>query len=176
MNFDPSKNQYTQWEVDRYLLCDPTFDRDAFEQRMLEDLQYAEQVAAAVAELQAISHAAKICNSDSTNNVSVAKPQPYNKRTLPNASRWAVLATVAATLMAVSVWQFRNIPNDEQLSQLADNWVAFEGLTTAESLEMIATDDQTTENSGEAGANEQTDWLVEAAREFYLAKNEGAPG
>jgi hypothetical protein len=54
--------------------------------------------------------------------------------------------------------------------------VAFEGLSTAESLELIATDDQPSENQTDVEGSEQSDWLVEAAREFYLAKNDGAAG
>jgi len=177
MNSDPANNQNSQWEVDRYLLSDPSFDRDAFEQRMLEDLSLAELVAASFADLQAISTAARAYAIESANSASTVKPQLISKNaTSPNVYRWAILVAAAVVLISVSVWQFRNTANDDQLSQIADNWVSIEGLTTAQSLELIATEDQPNEIPTDAEANEQFDWLVEAAREFYLAKNDGAAG
>ncbi len=181
MSTDPANNRNAQWEVDRYILSDPSFDRDAFEQRMLADLALAEQVVASVADLQALSAAARLPFDVSTNPPAIAAStnpaQPASKNPIGlNTSRWAILVSAAVVLMAFSVWQLRNTPNDEQLSQIADNWVAIEGLTTAESLELITSEDQTTEIQSDAEALEQSDWLVEAAREFYLAKNEGAAG
>lgn len=171
MNTDSTEKQNKQWEVDRYLLADPTFDRDAFEQRMLEDLSLAELVAASVADLQIVSHAVR-ATSPSTNCVSTLKPQ-HQSLTSSSTFRWAVLVA-AAMLISVSVWQFRQTSKEEQLSQMVDKWVAIEGLTTADSLELIATEEQGSDADTET--NEQSDWLVEAAREFYLAKNDGAAG
>ena len=180
MNSDPAHNQDSQWEVDRYLLSDPSLDRDAFEQRMFEDLSLAERVAESVAALQAISSAARVSARASAISATTIKSQLTSKNpTSPcyqATYRWATLVTAAVVLMTVSVWQFRNTSNDDQLSQIADNWVAFESLTTAESLELIATEDQPSEKPLDVETNEESDWLVEAAREFYLAKNDGAAG
>ena len=171
MKSDPTKNQNAQWDIDRYLLSDPSLDRDAFEQRMLDDLSLAEQVAASVADLNTISSAARLPHKTSR----FAKPARF--------SGWSMLVTAAALLMTVSAWQLRNSSNDDQLSQIANNWVAFEGLTTVESLEPITTEEQSNESpdnsnpdNADADTAEQSDWLVEAAREFYLAKNDGAAG
>lgn len=169
MNPDLSTNQYSQWDVDRYLLSDASLDRDAFEQRMLEDLSLAKQVASSVADLQAISSAASLPLRHSV----AVKLHPV--------SSWSMLAAAAALLIAFTAWQLSNAPNEDQLSQIADNWVAFEGLTTVESLELIATEEPANDASGnedqaDPGTVEQSDWLVEAAREFYLVKNDGAAG
>lgn len=170
-----------QWDIDRYLLSDPTLDRDAFEQRMLDDLSLAEQVAVSVADLQAISSVA--CSAAS---IAIAAPRTSSSRFSPTTNRWALLASAASLLIAVSTWQVRSVSSDSQLSLIADNWVTFENLTDAASLELIATEHQLSENlpgenqSGEyqtdAESAEQSDWLVEAAREFYLANNDGAAG
>ena len=169
-----------QWDIDRYLLSDPTLDRDAFEQRMLDDLSLAEQVAVSVADLQAISSVA--CSAAS---IAIAAPRTSSSRFSPTTYRWALLASAAALLIAVSAWQVLSVSSDAQLSLIADNWVTFENFT-GESLELIATEHQLSENlpgenqSGEyqtdAESAEQSDWLVEAAREFYLANNDGAAG
>lgn len=171
MNTDSTEKQNRQWEVDRYLLADPTFDRNAFEQRMLEDLSLAELVAASVADLQIVSHAARV-TCPSAISVSTVKPRQPSLSS-STAYRWAVLVA-AAMFISVSVWQFRQTSKEAQLSQIVDNWVAIEGLTTADSLELIATEEQASDSDAET--NEQSDWLVEAAREFYLAKNDGAAG
>ena len=165
-----------QWDIDRYLLSDPTLDRDAFEQRMLDDLSLAEQVAVSVADLQAISSGAL-----SAASTAMAAPRTSSSRFSQTTYRWALLATAAALLIAVSAWQFRSTSSDAQLSLIADNWVTFENLTGAESLELIATENQLGENQPDeyqtdAESAEQSDWLVEAAREFYLANNDGAAG
>ncbi len=175
MNLDPANKHNSQWEVDRYLLCDPSFDRDAFEQRMLEDLSLAEQVASSVPGLQTIASAAS--SFAVSTSASAIKPQLVSKKPIVSSAKGrAGLVTAAAVLLAFSVWQLRKTPNDEQLAQIADSWVAIEGLTTAESLELVAAEEPSTDIHTDAEANEQADWLVEAAREFYLAKNDGAAG
>ena len=108
-------------------------------------------------------------------------PQTPTNGSYRRAYRWAILVTAAVLMLAVSAWQFRDHSSEDQLSLIADNWVAFENLTSAESLELIATEDrpneiQPNESQSDADSDEQADWLVEAAREFYLAKNEGAAG
>jgi hypothetical protein len=177
MNTDSDNNRsYSQWDIDRYLLSDPSLDRDAFEQQMLDDIWFAEQVANSVADLQSISFAARSTLSK-TSAVPHVSPIPYSEAIY----RWAPIVTAAVILIAVSAWQFRSPSNDDQLSLIADNWVAFENLTTVESLELIANDGhfnevQSADDQADTESNEQSDWLVEAAREFYLAKNEGFAG
>ena len=199
MNLKHTNKQNLQWDVDRYLLLDPSFDRDAFEQRMFEDVELAEMVAGSVADLHAISAAARLSDkvTSSTSSTSEAlgcrNSEPtalaaglevvvHHERQSNLSARsqrrayWAISVTAALLLLTVSVWKLGGTSNEEQLSQIADNWAAFEGLTTGETLELIANDDPATETQNDAEASEQTDWLVEAAREFYLAKNDGAAG
>jgi hypothetical protein len=167
MNSNSTIKLNLQWEVDRYLLCDPSLDRDAFEQRMLEDFKLAELVANSVADLQSISSAVQ-ANRLPVRSSPIAKPK--------RIAYIALLITAALVLLTVSVRQLRQTATEAQLSQIADNWVAFEGLTTGESLDLIATEYSPTENQVDSDANEQSDWLVEAAQEFYLAMNEGVAG
>ncbi len=182
MNPDPNAKQDSnhdrQWDIDRYLLLDPSFDRDAFEQQMLEDLTLAARVADSVLELHSIAVGARkpvkvFANGSQSIGASDSK---RGRGGLQVIRRWTPWVAAATLFTAVSVWQFRGISKDAQLSEIADNWMAIEGLSTVETLELVVADELPTENHGEVEASEQTDWLVEAAREFYLAKNEGAAG
>ena len=188
MNFNQAKKNISnsndlQWDIDRYLLSDPTLDRDVFEQRMFVDLALAEQVAVSVEDLQAITSVARSASA----SAAFASSRNFTSRYKSAAFRWTLLATAAALLIAVSAWQFRSTSSDTQLSLIADNWIAFENLTAAESLELVATEGhpsdyqhasalQPSENQVDTESYEQSDWLVEAAREFYLANNDGAGG
>lgn len=49
-----NSEQESHWEIHRYLLDDPSFDRDTFEQRMLEDTDLALAVADEVERLELI--------------------------------------------------------------------------------------------------------------------------
>ena len=51
-----SKNM---WDIDAYLLGDPTVDQHAIEQRMLDDPDFALQVAQAVEDLEVMSEVAR---------------------------------------------------------------------------------------------------------------------
>ncbi len=190
----PAGNQQAedlQWTIERYLLDDPTFDRDVFEQQMLADISLAEQVAASVAHLQLVSATADINR--------IQYPAMPSSRTAQAAqpgaavSTWmvrlAVLASAAALLIAISAWQLRFARNEDQLARIADNWTAFENLNSEEALELVSASESDSHSTdflrdtdprsdapNESTSNEQADWLVEAAREFYLASNEGAAG
>ena len=177
-----------QWEIERYLLDDPTLDREAFEQRMLNDVSLAEQVATAVAHMQLIAEAV-----DSTSTHRVTKATPTAPAVLTGRTafdqwiyRSSILASAAALLIAVTAWQYRSHKDDDQLARIADNWSAFENLTTEEALGLVLAseshsldvlhDDALQGEPNDSAAIEQSDWLVEAAQEFYLASNEGAAG
>ena len=183
-----------QWNIDRYLLDDPTLDREAFEQQMLADTSLAEQVAASVLNMQLLAQA-----------VSTIKPTPVAPASSPSAAPlvvpvtdrssmhrpalWLMFTSAVLLIVAISSWQFRRFSSDDQLARIADNWNAIETLSATESLDLVLASDssdvltseattftpQTSEDSG-AESSEQSDWLVEAAREFYLATNEGAAG
>lgn len=181
MKPDPTPNQTEmQWNIDRYLLDDPTLDREAFEQQMLSDELLAEQVAASVANLHLLAQAACSVKTPST--------QPARHHLVSSPALWSILTSAAVLIVAVSSWQFIERSNDKQLARIADNWSAIENLSTSESLDLVyaadVSDIPTIESSSSLPADdatdgdtrEQSDWLVEAAREFYLANNEGAAG
>jgi len=181
-----------QWDIDRYLLHDPTLDSEQFEQRMLLDLSLAEQVADSVPRLQLLSRAA----AGATASAVKAEERPAAHRGGHRAGGWAALALVAAVLLAVSVWQFQarfasllltsgDLPSDSQLSRMAEHWVACESLSVLETADIVTeTDFVRSDEASEANeievseseSSEPADWLVEAAREFYLVNHEGSAG
>ncbi len=182
----PSRDE-RQWEIDRYLLDDPTLDRDAFELQMLDDVSLAEQVAATVGSLELIELAA----SSATHQV--IHTTVSFKRSFVAVPVWAVLATVASILIAVAFW--RNLPNeaadhvavsfefgesDRLLPLIAEHWLAFEHPSVVnhdeeEVLSEIANGSRRNELS-ELELLDQTDWLVEAARQFYQENGQGTQG
>ncbi len=177
-----------QWEIDRYLLGDPTLDRDAFELQMLDDVSLAEQVAASVGAMELIEVAA----------CSVTRPDiqatiPCRRSTVAaGIPVWAMLATVATVLIAVAYW--RNLPNeaihatrastefaesDRLLSQIAEHWLAFENPIIVNHEEDVFAEIANGSRRSELSEHElvdQTDWLVEAARQFYQENGEGTQG
>ncbi len=183
MKPEPMSNQIEmQWNIDRYLLDDPTLDREAFEQQMLADDSLAEQVAASVANFQVLSQAASILSAPTL--------PPVRSRALSRPALWATLTAAAILLVAFTGWRFMKVSSDDQLARIADNWTAIENLSSSDSVDLALAVDAsdasalepttTYSHSGDeatdADSREQSDWLVEAAREFYLANSEGAAG
>lgn len=187
---DPQRDDDQQWDVERYLLNDPALDRDAFEQRMLDDTSLAEQVAASVAHLSLVAEAASGTSAYSAHcqTASALRTQAMRRTTPIWISRFVALASAATLIFAISVWQFRSTTNDDQLARIAENWTAFENLTADEAVELTAAsqsllvdslpneDEFRADDMTESTSTDQRDWLVEAAREFYLASSEGAAG
>lgn len=175
-----------QWQIDRYLLDDPTLDRETFEQQMLADVSLAEQVAASVVNLQDLKIAAA---SAATSTVAIA-PSTDDSVHGSRIPVWATLATVAALLLGIICWHQAPSPtdvkssaeisaNEVQLSQMAEHWLAFDNQFSVHQEEEFLPDldpgfrrhEQT-----ELELINQTDWLVEAAREFYQESSGGTQG
>ena len=183
-----------QWNIDRYLLDDPTFDREAFEQQMLADTSLAEQVAASVLNMHLLAQAVGVPAPTLVAPASSPSAAPLvvsstDHSAMHRPALWLMFTSAVLLIVAISSWQFRRFSSDDQLARIADNWNAIETLSATESLDLVLASDssdvlsadtttfapQTSEDSG-AESSEQSDWLVEAAREFYLATNEGAAG
>ncbi len=184
-----------QWDIERYLLNDPALDRDLFEQRMLNDTSLAEQVAASVGNLNLVAEAASAASASCTPYQTAPTPISqvvHNTTSIWTTSIWiprfVAIASAAMLLIAISAWQLRSATHDDQLARIADNWTAFESLTTDEAIELTSAsqshlvdalpieDEFRSDDLTESTSNDQRDWLVEAAREFYLASSEGAAG
>ncbi len=177
-----------QWEIDRYLLGDPTLDRDAFEQRMLNDVSLAEQVAASVAQLELIELSAIAAGLPQALVVS-----PHRRRESRQVMTvWALLATVATLLVALANWRdgssksvdtpsvtFELAASDLQLAEIAEYWLATENANLISLEEEVSTEAFVNSRRGtqtEPESVEPTDWLVEAATQFYSENGEGKQG
>lgn len=166
------------WDIDGYLLDDPTVDREAIEQKMLDDPAFALQVAEAAEQLSLIARVA----ATSTDKVQLA---PQSDRTdtttkrIPASSTVikAVVALAATLLVAVAIVSTRD-KSSAKLDDVANNWIELKDDITAESSNSIA---MTTSNPGlefdadTSGAALTTspdgssadDWLLDSAVMFF---------
>ncbi len=165
------------WDIDGYLLGDPTVDRQAIEQKMQDDPAFALQVAEAAEQLSLIARVA----ATSTDKVLLA---PQSVRTDTSTKRFtasstvtkAVVALAATLLIAVAIVAKRG-NSSAKLDDVANNWIELKNDITAESSSSIAM----TSNSGlefdvEASAvtlatspdgSSADDWLLDSAVIFF---------
>lgn len=184
----------SDWDIYQYLLTEPaddsksSFDRAAFEVRMSRDIELAERVAQAVAELQLLARAASLApasarQSDSTD--STKRPeQERQSRSHANIVAFA-LAAAAILLLTLTVGRFgenvtrsSNAQLETNIAEVANAWLALENSTNsvAEELVPVEMEPLSTTRSNSVDVNEeQSDWLLEAAREFYQ-DNSGVAG
>ena len=94
-----------EWEACRYVLEDPTLDRQAFELRMLDDVELALAVARAMSDvelLRAASHRISQADQPLTSQAQVAVQSSVHVTTTSSADigwHWTSLAALAATLL-----------------------------------------------------------------------------
>jgi hypothetical protein len=174
-----------QWDIDRYLLDDPTLDRDAFEQQMLDDPALAEQVATSVAQWKILEIAAKSVQPSKRLDDMPSIPTGSGL----SVGSWAVLATVALMLVALSLWSLFSNPaprgvvvasklaaSERLLSQIAERWLDVESPQVYVQEEELISESDLGLRRGEQTEMElsdQSDWLFEAARQFYQESSEG---
>ncbi|MEZ6135896.1 MAG: hypothetical protein R3C53_13395 [Pirellulaceae bacterium] len=121
-----------RWEIDRYLLNDPSFDSAAFEARMLDDETLALTVADELARIQQITHAAQLSSASEFGGL---LPQAPRLRQF-SAANWLpaiMLAVAASVALALAVLRIgdghsnvRAPTDDAQLTAIAQNWLAFD--------------------------------------------------
>lgn len=181
-----------QWQIDRYVLGDETFDRAEFESLMLKNDNLALAVGDSVSDMQLIALA------DGTTNCANEKTLPaiemVSERDARGLARGMVLLATSAVLLVAGFLWFRSSSNSDSMTQrqeaggdisaLAENWVALK------SPQLDATDlfngdyMGAAENSRDVEevwllsnfhdaeyASEQDadveDWMLEAAQVFY---------
>jgi hypothetical protein len=143
-----AQNSELNWDIERYLLDDPTLDRQEFETRMLADVDLALAVAEQVHRLEALAQASR-----QLTNWQLAK-QPSSPQVLAGGTGRPVevsygflaLAVLAASLLVAVNWirtiedrgvgtstaqnhaeKNRNaITSDDGMSVLVDRWLAIQ--------------------------------------------------
>lgn len=165
-----------QWDVERYLLDDPSLNRDEFEARMLDD----EQLALAVAdEVELLQRVVAACREP----VSAVTHGPKS-----NHITWHRIATIglaiAATLLVAllvrmnhetrqTAQETQRTPHSQpsdplqvQMRAVAEQWVALDVSYDADETSSAASD-LVAEPAFDVGLDEE-DWMLQAAREFFL--------
>ena len=209
-------NKGNQWQALRYVLDDPTLDRAAFEQRMLEQADLALAVADAVGQISLVQSAAagtalpasslRVASQDDffAPNLVAISTEPY-------LWHWSSLAALAAVLMLAIGFGAGQLSSLEQSTAesgaatlapdnlasegghsdvspnasadvqaldsqhfVADHWLATGRETPASDLfdgsDLLLSGDDAREflpNATESESDEDDDWMLRAAREFY---------
>lgn len=166
------------WDIDGYLLGDPTVDREAIEQKMLDDPTFAFQVAEAAEQLSVIASAAE----KSTDKVLLApqssRTEAQTKRLTSSSTVFKVVVALAATLLVALAIVAKRGSSSAKLDDVANNWIELRNDITAESSSSIA---MTISNPGlefDADASATTlatspdgsssdDWLLDSAVIFF---------
>lgn len=186
-----------EWDAYRYVLDDPSLDREAFEARMLSDVDLALAVAEAVSHIDALRAASSIVSvSASSRPQKVAGVESGLATTERYTVHWSIVASLAATLLAaVGLLNYAvlfkspaDVPADYARSQageqrLAESWLALRNvelvdvssnlvdvssnLESAKVEELEAVEPIATDGSSES------DWLLDAAQEFYAQREAG---
>lgn len=160
------------WDIDGYLLGDPTVDREAIEQMMLDDPAFALQVAEAAEQLSIIARTA----AKSTDKVVLA-PQPVRSEARSKFPVIKFIALAATLLIAVAIVSTRD-NSSAKLDDVANNWIELKNDITAESSNSIA---MTTSSPGlefdadtsaaamatSPDGSSGDDWLLDSAVIFF---------
>lgn len=183
-----------QSSIDRYLLEDPSFDRAAFEQQMLEDGDLCERVAMSVAELQLVATAVRACgpvHAAMAGSTEFAALPPSSPLTVGRTA-WLgppMLALVAVLLVSFLLWRSIDLSNtavpDQQgeshWASIAENWSELasagdEPHTEPLDEELVTTSAPASLQTNAPESSEQNDWILDAAHEYYLASTQGTAG
>lgn len=180
------------WDAYRYILDDPTLDRQVFEARMLDDLDLALAVAEAVSHVDALRAASFIAPSPSRVMPSQVVPVA-SAGAESSAWRLSTLIVLAAGLLLtigivnyqlLTSHRFRDpstmAAQSKLLEQsLAESWLAIrqtelvDGSTNlvdiSTNVEALRDDDSLPDAVDAVGE----DWLMDAAREFYAQGEAG---
>jgi hypothetical protein len=162
------------WDIDGYLLGDPTVDREAIEQKMLDDPAFALQVAEAAEQLSIIARTA----AKSTDQVLLAPQSSRSESQTKHLPVFKVILALAATLLIAVAIVAKRGNSSAKLDDVANNWIELKNDLPAESSNSIA---MTTSNPGlefdaDASAaalatspdgSSTDDWLLDSAVIFF---------
>ena len=162
------------WDIDGYLLGDPTVDREAIEQKMLDDPAFALQVAEAAEQLSLITRVA----ATSTDQVLLAPQSSRAEAQTKHLPVFKLVVALAATLLIAIAIVGKRGNSSAKLDDVANKWIELKNDITAESSNSIA---MTTSNPGlefdaDASAtalatspdgSSAEDWLLDSAVIFF---------
>ena len=180
-------NEEQHWEIQRYILGDPTLDVEQFEQQMLDNPEMALAVADEVASI----HLLATCDSPSPAGTGDALGLPSSNSLGASKSPWVLLGFAASLLVCIFTWLGQPGPrfpdasstastrvSEASLEEFAEQWISLQVATSdsysAESSYYVVTDGGTAGLDPSDSALELTseheagnDWLLEAAQLFY---------
>lgn len=184
------------WQIDSYLLGDPTLDRQAFEQLMLDDPALALQVVEAAERLELLTKVASQTSLSAASTLTISDldldsqsaPQSTITESSLRSSRRMMLAvmitTAAALLIALIPTQFNR--GNSRLDEVAINWLALESEVSSDSdaslsittstmvdTDIVPADSEISSpalaaNDGTSSENgSNEDWLLDTAVIFF---------
>lgn len=168
-----------RWDIDRYLLHDPEMDRDAFEQRMLEDPRIAMAVGNAVEQLMLI----KAANLEVDQAVDI-RVEPI--REVDHRQGWLRVAAAVAALLLIAVLfgMLRSLdgpavvqtPQETNeswnISDVAENWVVLQTEDSNPAYLVDGAGEDLEVSMVTAGTEQppaEEEWIIEAAQQFFAA-------
>lgn len=161
-----------RWEIESYLLGDPSINRQAFEQQMQNDWQLALKVGEVAEHLEAVARAAATSKSAELNPSLANGGALINNGGSPiesakTSSNWQLWIAVAATvLLAVSIIWYGRTPRN-QFEEVADHWLGLQfdqDLQVDSESDVISQRQRSISDSDDVAAD---DWLIEGAVAFY---------
>jgi hypothetical protein len=166
------------WEIDGYLLGDPSVDRQSIEQRMLDDPDFALKVAEAAETLEMFAVAAKsiqslavAANAATITLPTITHPSVIQSSHSSGASVWKIALAIAAMLVmgAASILFFNG--NQRGYDEVANSWLALGQELLPGSSAPIESDvpDGILDFEVEIAASDidDDDWLIDSAIAFY---------
>jgi len=182
-----------EWDVYRYVLDDPSLDREAFEVRMLSDVDVALAVAEAVSHIDALRAASSIVSvSANSHSEKVAGEEAGLALAERFTVHWSLVACLAATLLvAVGLLNYAVLfesPADYARSQageqrLVESWLALRNaelvdvssnlVDASSNLESAKIEELEAVEPIATDASSESDWLLDAAQEFFAQREAG---
>ena len=174
-------NDCKRWDILGYVLEDPELDRADFESKMLADVNLAMEVASAVQQVELFRKAFRFSGAEASVPANI---RPTNVQATQMSLHWSSLCGLAvALLVAIGLGQaqLRRLvgttePNAlvsaSSAQVLAERWLALRIETRSDGPHLgdadgTADDMRESQSPGEFEWDENEDWLLEAAREYY---------
>ena len=176
-----ASHERRRWEIERFVLQDPTLDLAAFEARMLDDPQLAEEVAVCVSRLQQMAAACRLATPPAIATVSASAscgPSSTPPRWTAVRGKLLAAASLAATVAVVwAAWPSESPrptkatalrqPLDElpvgsqpRLAEIAQQWMVLE--SAADEPPPVELDPQ-----APSFVSDDSDWMLQVPAEFF---------
>ncbi|MEM8734946.1 MAG: hypothetical protein AAGG44_12020 [Planctomycetota bacterium] len=179
-----------EWQIERYVLGDEGLDRDAFEDRLVEEPDLAWRVAKAVDDLMVLKGAAAGLSirdepqaySTAANSTSTLAADEQSKV----GHVWRTLAALAAmALVCIGLaWSVSQIDSEprytasaQEMSEIAESWLAlnpvsYEPLADESADYWAFDDDEWMDAELNSDEEEADDWLYLGGQDYFLQDSE----